>query len=151
MNYRNYKGKIVEKYGIALTGWPTDIPQVCNPSAVGGRPLLEKLVRALESGRCQWVSLTDDELDARKKENHAREKHGEMVYRPRKSTVQCQRRTEKSSKTVDDGDETDDRSGDGDRDEGDKGDGDGDGDGDSNGNSDDKDGGSWSGSDMDVD
>ena len=35
MNYRNYEGKIIEKYGVALTGWPKDIPQVCNPLLVG--------------------------------------------------------------------------------------------------------------------
>jgi hypothetical protein len=34
MNYDNYEMKIVEKYGVALKGWPTG--QVRNPGKVGG-------------------------------------------------------------------------------------------------------------------
>ena len=84
MNYRNYEGKIVEKYGVELKGWPTSNPGICNPATFGGWPQLEKLLAALESGQCHWVVLTDDELEERKKHNQAREERGEQVYRPRK-------------------------------------------------------------------
>ena len=80
MNYRNYEGKIVEKYGVELKGWPTGNPGVCNPATLGGRPQLEKLLTALESGQCHWVVLTDDELEERKKRNQMREERGEQVY-----------------------------------------------------------------------
>jgi hypothetical protein len=87
MNYCNYEGKIVEKYGVALAGWPIIMPQVCNPSKVGKRPLLEKLLDALESGDCHWVVLMDDQVEARRKENQARKDHGEVIYKPRKSVA----------------------------------------------------------------
>jgi hypothetical protein len=30
MNYENYKGKVIERFGITLKGWP--VGAVCNPS-----------------------------------------------------------------------------------------------------------------------
>jgi len=82
MNYRNYEGKIVERYGVELKGWPTGTGKsgICNPAALGGRAQLEKLLAALESGRCHWVVLTEDELEERKEKNQAREERGEQVY-----------------------------------------------------------------------
>jgi hypothetical protein len=71
MNYCNYEGKIMEKYSVALKGWPTGIPGVHNPSAVGSWPMVEKLLSTLESSQCHWVVLTEDELEARKKDNQA--------------------------------------------------------------------------------
>jgi hypothetical protein len=85
MNYRNYEAKIVEKYGVEIQGWPTSKPGICNPATLGGRAQLEKLLAALESGKCHWVVLSDGELDERKKQNQAREERGEQVYQPRKS------------------------------------------------------------------
>ena len=85
MNYRNYEGKIVEKYGVELKGWPSSKSGICNPATLGGRQQLEILLAALESGRCHWVVLSEDELAERKKQNQAREERGEQVYRPRKS------------------------------------------------------------------
>lgn len=111
MNYRNYEGKIVEKHGVVLKGWPTtgSKPGVCNPAAIGGRPQLEKLLAALESGRCHWVFLTEDELEERKKHNQAREERGEQVYRPRKSTNRHRNsKGVKSAETIQDDDEEDD-------------------------------------------
>ena len=52
MNYRNYEGKIVEKYGVQLKGWPSSKSGICNPATLGGRQQLEKLLAALESGQC---------------------------------------------------------------------------------------------------
>jgi hypothetical protein len=100
MNYRNYEGKIVEKYGVALIGWPTAIPQVCNPSNVGTRLLLEKLLDALESGQCHWIALTGDQVDARKKANQAREDRGEVIYKPRKSVARAGATASKKSREI---------------------------------------------------
>ena len=86
MNYCNYEGKIMKKYGVALKGWPTGNPGVCNPSAVGSQPMLEKLLSTLKSSQCCWVVLTEDELEARKKDNQAGDDHGEQIYKPHKST-----------------------------------------------------------------
>ena len=105
MNYRNYEGKIVERYGVELKGWPNSKPGICNPATLGRRPQLERLLAALESGDCHWVVLNDDELEERKKENQAREDRGEQVYLPRKS---ANRRSNpkgvKSSEFLDDDD-----------------------------------------------
>jgi hypothetical protein len=108
MNYRNYEGKIVEKYGVELKGWPNSKPGICNPAALGGRPQLEKLLAALESGDCHWVVLTDDELDERKEKNQEREKHGEQVYLPRKSANRPSNpKGHKSAETISDSDDDD--------------------------------------------
>jgi hypothetical protein len=87
MNYRNYEGKIVKKYGVALKGWTSSIPKVCNPSTVSGWPILEKLLSTLQLGHCRWVLLTDDKLEERKEANIAQENCGEEVYKPQKSTA----------------------------------------------------------------
>ena len=106
MNYRNYEGKIVEKYGVELKGWPTS--KICNPATLGGRPQLEKLLAALESGQCHWVVLTGNDMEERKKQNQAREERGEQVYRPRKSAVRHSNpKGAKSAETIDDDDEED--------------------------------------------
>jgi hypothetical protein len=103
MNYHNYEGKIMEKYSIALKGWPTGIPAVCNPSAVGSWPMLEKLLSALELSHCCWVVLTEDELKARKKDNQARHDRGEQIYKPCKSAKWPHTtKAMKSAATVDD-------------------------------------------------
>ena len=114
MNYHNYEGKIMEKYGVALNGCPTGFPGVCNPSMVGSQPMLEKLLSTLESSQCHWVLLTGDELEARKKDNQARDEH---VYKPRKSTKRSRTaQATKSSATVDDSDEDKDEDEDEDKD-----------------------------------
>lgn len=83
MNYTNYERKIVERFSIALTGWPFDGP-VKNPANLGGRAALGKLLNALESETCTWVKLTATELAARVASNKARQARGEQVYRYRK-------------------------------------------------------------------
>ena len=109
MNYHNYEGKIMEKYSVALKGWPAGIPGVCNPSAVGSRPIIEKLLSALESSQCHWVVLTEDELEARKKDNQVREDRGEQIYKPCKSIKRpCTTKATKSAEIVDDSDKDDD-------------------------------------------
>ena len=85
MNYCNYEVKIVKKYGVELEGWPTGKSGICNPATLSGWPQLEKLLLALESGQCQWVVLSDDELKGRKKQNQVCEECGEQVYHPHKS------------------------------------------------------------------
>lgn len=105
MNYRNYEGKIVEKYGVKLKGWPTN--GISNPAAIGGRLQLQKLLAALESGQCHWVVLTD-ELEERKQNNQAREDRGEQVYQPRKSANRhSNSKGTKSAETIEDDGEED--------------------------------------------
>lgn len=106
MNYRNYEGKIVEKYGVELKGWPSSKTGICNPASLGGRQQLEILLAALESGRCHWVVLSEDELEERKRLNQAREERGEQVYWPRKSANHHSNpRGAKSLETIDDDDD----------------------------------------------
>jgi hypothetical protein len=83
MNYDNYEGKIVERYGVELKGWP--IGQIRNPSKVNTRTDLDQLAHTLAVGTCKWVLLTEDELIARKENNHAHAAKGAPVYKPRKS------------------------------------------------------------------
>lgn len=85
MNYANYEGKIVEKYGVALTGWPTE--PVRNPALAGSQRKLASLFADLTDGKCHWVKLSDDELEKRKEANEARAAAGEAVYKERKTTA----------------------------------------------------------------
>jgi hypothetical protein len=85
MNYNNYERQIVEKYGIALIGWPEGL--VRNPSKLGGRPELESLLNDLRSEKCKWVKLTDEELEDRVNENIKRAERGEPIYQPRKKSA----------------------------------------------------------------
>jgi hypothetical protein len=71
MNYCNYERKIIEKYSVTLKGWLTRIPGVCNPSAVGSLPMLEKLLSTLESSQHCWVVLSEDKLETKKKDYQA--------------------------------------------------------------------------------
>jgi hypothetical protein len=48
MNYVNYEGKIVERFGVALGGWPTK-HQVCNLNKLGGWQEVSELLTALQS------------------------------------------------------------------------------------------------------
>ena len=98
MYYCNYEGKIVEKYGVQLKGWPSSKSGICNPATLGGHQHLEKLLAALESGQCHWVVLSEDELEERKRYNQAHEERGKQVYQPRKSTNH--QKAAKSAETI---------------------------------------------------
>ncbi|KAG2070573.1 hypothetical protein BDR04DRAFT_984796, partial [Suillus decipiens] len=83
MNYTNYKQKIVEHRSFTLVSWP--VPGlVQNPSKIGGRPEVNKLLDAFWDGTCHWVKLTDEEFLVRMKDNRACAARGEPVYVPRK-------------------------------------------------------------------
>ncbi|KAF8132909.1 hypothetical protein EV363DRAFT_1397828 [Boletus edulis] len=83
MNYTNYELHIVERYGMTLIGWPVS-GHVRNPSKIGGRQEVEKLLSALQSEKCKWVKLTDNELTTRVTRNKARQAAGEKIYHPRR-------------------------------------------------------------------
>jgi hypothetical protein len=95
MNYENYEGKIVERFAVALKGWPVD--PIRNPSSIHTRTDLDHLAHALTTGSCLWVLLTDDELAARMEDNQKRAKQGVRVYKPRKS----QKKAPKASSSAD--------------------------------------------------
>ena len=64
MNYAHYEQKIVEQFGVALDGWPLG-GQVCNPGEIGCKDAAT-LRDALEHGVCKWITLTPEEVCARK-------------------------------------------------------------------------------------
>jgi hypothetical protein len=104
MNYINYKCSIVEHCGVALVGWPLSGP-VCNPSKVGGRAEVQKLLNALQrehqhSKSCHWVVLSEEELVQRMTENQAHHTRGEVVYVARKKR-KVTRPEHKSNTTID--------------------------------------------------
>ncbi|KAG6379039.1 hypothetical protein JVT61DRAFT_11468 [Boletus reticuloceps] len=80
MNYNNYKQRIVERYGIALMGWPLD-GHVKNPGKLH-RADLEKVIDALQKEKCRLVKLSKSALAAWVADNKARQAHGEQVYKP---------------------------------------------------------------------
>ncbi|KIM61913.1 hypothetical protein SCLCIDRAFT_120782, partial [Scleroderma citrinum Foug A] len=82
MNYNNYEGSIVERYGVALVGWPDNLLPVQNPSSVGGREVLQPLLDALVTQTCYWIRLTDDQLVKRIDDNGMHQAKGEAVYKP---------------------------------------------------------------------
>ena len=93
MNYTNYERAVVERHGVALINWP--LPgKVQNPGKVGGRNQVETLLNALKSGKCKWVSLSEEELRKRREDNEARQARGEEVYVLRKRRGAPTRRDE---------------------------------------------------------
>lgn len=84
MNYNNYEHSIVERYGVELVGWPSDLLPIRNPSTIGGRERVQCLLDALDAHPCCWVELSPEELVARISSNQARQANGECVYKPRK-------------------------------------------------------------------
>ncbi|KAG1724889.1 uncharacterized protein EDB91DRAFT_1255027 [Suillus paluster] len=68
MNYTNYEQNIVEHHGFALVNWPLS-SHIQNPSKVGGRAEVQRLLDALKSRSCEWVKLTDEERVACMKDN----------------------------------------------------------------------------------
>ena len=98
MNYENYEGKIVEKYGVALKGWPCGV--VRNQSKIGGQKEVRMLLTALENENCTWYLLTDEEQGLRREENEAREARGKMVYKARKCSSRQENTTYKSAAQV---------------------------------------------------
>jgi hypothetical protein len=102
MNYTNYERAIVERYGVELYNWP--LPgTVKNPSKVGGRAHVQKLLDALKSHSCKWVSFSEDDLRDRMTENRERQARGEQVYVPRKARVRV---SQHASKEMVDSDES---------------------------------------------
>ena len=82
MKYTNYESSIVEKYGVALIGWPIN-GKVQNPGGLGPDEGLI-LRNSLETKTCRWTVLTEEQLEAWKIQNSQRERNGEQVYVPRK-------------------------------------------------------------------
>ncbi len=105
MNYDNYEAKKVEKYGVALVGFPC---KLTNPGNLG-RTNLEQVISAFDNGTCQWKKLSKTELDTRTKQNQERQAAGEQVYKARK--VAKQRGKPKSAETIEDEHEADDEEG----------------------------------------
>ncbi|KAI0060328.1 hypothetical protein BV25DRAFT_1917933 [Artomyces pyxidatus] len=83
INYSNYEGKIVERYGVDLTPWPLE-GRVRNPGDLK-RAEVDRLWNALSGGHCRWVTLTRGELDVRIACNQARQDAGENVYKARRA------------------------------------------------------------------
>ena len=70
MNYARYEAVIVEKHGIALTGWPFTGP-IRNPGALDSTDIIT-LKHALHEKRCKWIILTEEQRAARKASNAER-------------------------------------------------------------------------------
>jgi hypothetical protein len=80
MNYRNYERQIVEKYGVALTGWPIH-GYIRNPGELT-RDDTTILLNALTDDKCKWRKYTEAEVSYRKLSNKQRVANGEPVYGP---------------------------------------------------------------------
>ncbi|PSR81682.1 hypothetical protein PHLCEN_2v6301, partial [Hermanssonia centrifuga] len=103
MNYDNYEAKIVERYGVALVGYPC---RLVNPANLG-RTDLEKVVAAFKDGTCRWEKLSTSQLDARIKRNRARQAAGEEVYKARKVKSRKEKGNPKSAETINSDDDED--------------------------------------------
>ncbi|THG98022.1 hypothetical protein EW026_g4084 [Hermanssonia centrifuga] len=96
MNYDNYEAKIVEKYGVALVGFPC---KLTNPANLG-RTHLQQVIRAFDDGTCHWKKLSKPELDMRIKQNKERQAAGEQIYKARKVASRKQRGDPKSAEMI---------------------------------------------------
>ncbi|KAG1745400.1 uncharacterized protein EDB91DRAFT_1269742 [Suillus paluster] len=101
MNYNNYEKRIVEVYAIAIDGWTYE-KSVCNPGKIGRREHLIKLLDALVTGTCSWVTLNDDEVSERISNNCKHQASGEQVYKPRKAARRHKADSAKSAQIISD-------------------------------------------------
>lgn len=66
MNYDNYERAIIERYQVAIEGWPCEA--FGNPGSIG-RDNVYRLLAALDGPQdmrtCYWVKLSDQQLAAR--------------------------------------------------------------------------------------
>ena len=101
MNYDNYEGKVVERWGVILKGW-SGMKGIVNPSKVGGMAEVKTLLKALKNGSCKWERLTEEGLQQRIQDNMARQATGEQVYKGQKV---ARRKGTKNAKTLEDANE----------------------------------------------
>lgn len=80
VNYLNYESSIVEKYGVALTGWPVTGP-VRSPGVLQSKDVII-LKQALLENKCGWIILTQEQREERMASNFQRVADGEQVYGP---------------------------------------------------------------------
>ncbi|KAI0699212.1 hypothetical protein BC835DRAFT_1412677 [Cytidiella melzeri] len=117
MNYVNFEEQIVQRYGLAIVGWPANVHFV-NPSDLSNSlPPLQGLCDALTNGSCKFVRLTAAEVKARRERvaadvaagtitpRKARKprKDAGVPRRSRKSTAEDENGGEESSSSKSDG------------------------------------------------
>ena len=98
MNYDNYEGKVVERWGVILKGWPGK-KGIVNPGKVGRVAEVKILLKALTNRSCKWERLTEEGLQLRIQDNMVRQASGEQVY---KGWKVARRKGIKSAKTLED-------------------------------------------------
>jgi hypothetical protein len=57
MHYKNYLPDVVLKHHVQLTNWPASVPFE-SPSDMNSILSVDKLMDALMTGTCKWVSIT---------------------------------------------------------------------------------------------
>jgi hypothetical protein len=77
MNYSSYQEKIIEKYGVELTGWPIH-GHICNPGQLSTDDNII-LLKALVDGKCKWRKLMQGEVSAQKLSNKQSDMNGGTV------------------------------------------------------------------------
>ena len=80
MNYLSYQEKIVEKYGVKLTGWPIH-GHIRNPGQLSTDDNII-LLKALVDGKCKWRKLMQGEVSAQKLSNKQLDMNGGTVDEP---------------------------------------------------------------------
>ena len=100
MNYSSYQEKIVEKYGVKLTGWPIH-GHIRNPGQLSTDDNII-LLKALVDGKCKWRKLTQGEVSARKLSNKQLDMNGGTVDEPPQQPHTQQLRVVDSEMQVDD-------------------------------------------------
>jgi hypothetical protein len=85
MRYKDFWPKIVRRYKVEITGWPSDIP--FKDLSEGSRSLsdLESLLRKWKNGTVHWKKLTDEEYTRRENDRDERIERGEITVRKRQS------------------------------------------------------------------
>ncbi|KAF8120562.1 hypothetical protein EV363DRAFT_1459116 [Boletus edulis] len=85
MRYKDFWPKIVRRYKVDITGWPSDIP--FTDLSDGSRSLsdLESLLRKWKDGTIQWRKLTPEEYKRLENDREEQIKRGEIAVHKRQT------------------------------------------------------------------
>ncbi|KAG1799830.1 uncharacterized protein HD556DRAFT_1230959 [Suillus plorans] len=121
MQWTHYFRNVVQRYQVAIEGWPDNIPFANLSQVSSARPDLEMLYSKWESKQIKWKVLTDEEFEELYSKRQGQIDRGEIVDHRRRTrsdkgkkrkglaaaTNPNRRKKYKSSETIEDNDCTD--------------------------------------------
>jgi hypothetical protein len=85
MHWMNYWRNVVQRYQVAVEGWPDNIPFVNLSKVSSALPDLEMLLRKWKSGGIYWKELDDDEYQELRVDHDEKIESGKIIESRRRT------------------------------------------------------------------